>query len=128
VRRGGNLLILAQSFGNTLSSVHFGDKRGHRLPKEIGDFRDCHVLILDSVVQQCCDEDVLTPVSGLCNQTGDLDQMFEVRPPPPRPSASGSPGSDFPRTLSSRTDFSTSPFSPRLAINDSSSSMIVRLE
>ena len=79
MRRGGDLLILAQLFGKALVVGHFSDKRGHRLPKEVGDFRVCHVLILDRVVQQCSDDDVRTPVRGLCNQSGDFDQMVEVR-------------------------------------------------
>ena len=73
------LIILAHLFEKALVVGHFGDKRGHRLPKEVGDFRVCHVLILNRVVQQCGDDDVRTPFRGLCNQSGDFDQMVEVR-------------------------------------------------
>ena len=73
------LLVLAHLFGKAFVVGQFGDKRGYRRPKEVGDFRACHVLILHRVVQQCCDDDVRTPVGGLCNQTGDFDQMVEVR-------------------------------------------------
>lgn len=62
-----------------MSSVTSAAREGHPLPKEVGDFGVCHVLILDRVVQQCGDDDVRTPVDGLCNQTGDFDQMVEVR-------------------------------------------------
>ena len=79
MRRGGDLLILAQLFGKAFVVGHFCDKRGHRPPKEVGDFRVCNVLILDRVVQQCGDDDLRSPVSRLCNQRGDFDQMVQVR-------------------------------------------------
>jgi hypothetical protein len=37
VRRGGDLLILAQLIGKALIVGHFSDKRSYRRPKEIGD-------------------------------------------------------------------------------------------
>jgi hypothetical protein len=79
VLRAGDLLVLAHLFGKALVVGQFGDKRGYRRPKEIGDFGVCRVLILDRVVQQCGDDDVRTPVSGVCNQSGDFDQMVELR-------------------------------------------------
>ena len=44
MRRGGDLLMLAHLFGKAFVIGHFCDKRGHRPPKEVGDFRVCNVL------------------------------------------------------------------------------------